>query len=147
MTTADPKLTISSDGPIVMVDDSYDDFEIASLMYSRSELDNDFVHCDSAEVLFDYLDGARTGVGPFPSLILMDLNMPGMNGIEATRKLRDHPDYSAIPIISMLTSSVDPRDKSRAQSACANTYMVKPTNPMSYVEMFNSFLPADRHSL
>ncbi len=140
-------IRITTDQPIVMVDDSHDDFYIANRMYQRSELKNPFIHCDSAADLLSYLDSTRGEGSDSPALILMDINMPGMNGIEAVIAVRSKPEFTVTPIIAMLSSSLDPHDQKRALEAGATAYFPKPMNPVDYVAMFNSLLegqPADQ---
>ena len=72
-----------------------------------------------------------------PDLVLMDLNMPNMNGIEATKKLRREGFVNPIVV---LTASESAEDRARAQSAGCNEYIVK-TLEMSGVEkMLNRYL-------
>ncbi len=140
MTTATESIRVNGDGAIVMVDDSFDDFYIADLMYARCNLDNEFVRCESGDALMQYLDQLTASGDSRPALILMDLNMPGLDGIETTALLRSKPEFESVPVIAMLTSTVDRRDRQRAASAGANAYLSKPLNPTDYIELFNSFV-------
>ncbi len=139
MMNAADSITIQSAGPIVMVDDSSDDFYIAELMYQRSELTNEFVHCESGDALMAFLGGIVAGGEPHPALILMDLNMPGMDGIQTTKLIRSHGEFSTVPVVAMLTSSIETRDRERAEAVGANAYFSKPLDPTDYIELFNSF--------
>ncbi|MDH3293439.1 MAG: response regulator [Acidimicrobiia bacterium] len=139
MAAATESIRVNGDGVIVMVDDSLDDFYIADLMYGRCKLDNEFVHCESGDALMLYLDQLTESGDSQPALILMDLNMPGMDGIETTALLRSKAEFESVPVIAMLTSTVDRQDRQRAASAGANAYLSKPLNPTDYIELFNSF--------
>lgn len=79
--------------------------------------------------LMDYLKRrgryARPEDAPRPSLILLDLNMPKMDGTEFLRRLRDEPDLRGIPVV-VLTTSDDERDIASSYALGANAYMVKP---------------------
>ena len=86
-----------------------------------------------------YLDTLVDRVEEYPALILMDLNMPGLDGIETTALLRSKPEFEHVPVIAMLTSSVDRQDRHRAATAGADAYFSKPLNPTDYIELFNSF--------
>ena len=141
MTEATESIRVHGDGPIVMVDDSFDDFYIAEMMYGRCELENDFVHCESGDAMMSLLEHRIAAGEPPPALILMDVNMPGMDGVETTARLRARPRFQKIPVIAMLTSSLDRHDRNRAESAGANAYFSKPLNPTDYIELFNSFAP------
>jgi len=139
METATESIRANGDGAIVMVDDSLDDFYIADLMYARCELENDFVQCESGDALMQYLDRVTERGETQPALILMDLNMPGMDGIETTALLRSREEFHSVPVIAMLTSSVDRHDRQRAETAGANACFSKPLNPTDYIALFNSF--------
>jgi len=61
-------------------------------------------------------------------LFLTDLNMPGMDGIELTRKLRTIPEYRFVPIV-LLTTESEPEKKQRGKAAGATGWIVKPFQP------------------
>ena len=88
-----------------------------------------YVVHDGAE-LMDFLkregDYADPAVAPRPSLILLDLNMPRVNGTEVLERLREEPELSRIPVL-ILTTSDEERDISRSYALGANAYMVKPS--------------------
>lgn len=60
-----------------------------------------------------------------PDLILMDINMPTLNGLEATRRLRTIPDFAQTPIVA-LTSNSMPGDREACLEAGCNAYLMKP---------------------
>ncbi|WP_020651866.1 ATP-binding protein [Massilia niastensis] len=74
-----------------------------------------------------------------PELILMDLNLPGMNGIEVLRQLRSDPVTAAIPVIA-LTANAMPRDIERGQAAGFFRYLTKPIDIDKFTEAINSTL-------
>lgn len=73
----------------------------------------------------DGQDGIDKAVKYAPDLILMDIKLPGLDGLEATRYLRTLPQFSTTPIIAM-TAHVMPGDKQRCLAAGANLYLPKP---------------------
>lgn len=76
----------------------------------------------SAEEALDVLDREER-----PDLILMDLGLPGMNGIQLTRRLRADPTYSSLPIAA-LTAHAMPSDRAEALEAGCTAFITKPVN-------------------
>ncbi len=74
-------------------------------------------------------------------LIIADLNMPRMNGLELIRTIRKDPLYSDIPIV-MLTTEGSDEDKKRGFEAGANVYLVKPAPPSLILYKIGSLLNA-----
>jgi len=63
----------------------------------------------------------------FPSLVLLDLNMPKMDGIETLKRIKQYPNIKNVPVV-MLTSSQDPEDISTCYDLGVSGYVVKPTD-------------------
>jgi CheY-like chemotaxis protein len=83
----------------------------------------------------DALDMLRSGVVPEDRrIILLDLNMPKMNGLEFLRALRADPLLQATPVI-VLTTSTDERDKIEAYNLNVAGYLVKPVTFVNFVEV------------
>ncbi len=76
-------------------------------------------------------------------LIIADLNMPRMNGLELIRTIRKDPVYSDIPIV-MLTTEGSEEDKKRGFEAGANVYLVKPAPPSLILYKIGSLLNANK---
>ncbi|HEY9898543.1 MAG TPA: response regulator [Pantanalinema sp.] len=82
-----------------------------------------------------------------PDLILMDMLMPIMNGHEATRRIKEHPNGSEIPVVA-LTALAFESDRREALQAGCNGYLSKPFNRRELVETVKTFLPdPQRHAL
>jgi CheY-like chemotaxis protein len=74
-----------------------------------------------------------------PEVILMDLNLPGMSGIEVLRQLRTDPETAAIPVIA-LTANAMPRDIERGRAAGFHRYLTKPIDIDKFTEAIDSTL-------
>jgi two-component system cell cycle response regulator DivK len=78
-----------------------------------------------------------------PSVILMDLSIPGIDGLEVTRRLKADAATAGIPIIA-LTAHALAADKIRAQEAGCDSYLAKPAEPRRVIEAVRRFLPAEQ---
>ena len=84
--------------------------------------------------------GVVMAIQQLPDLILMDLQMPKMSGLEATRQLRANPKTANIPIIAV-TSFALSGDDQKALEAGANAYLAKPYSPRKLLSLIREFLP------
>lgn len=132
------KFKLTSNGPIIMVDDSESDTFLARKCYERSSLSNEFVVVHSANALLEYLAAVRDGAKQMPALVLLDINMPGKSGFEALVEIRDVPEFKTIPIITMLTNSDDPRDVQKSSTLGADGFYTKPSDINDYIGFFDS---------
>jgi|1186.fasta_scaffold548507_1 CheY-like chemotaxis protein len=80
---------------------------------------------------------AVLAVGKRPDLVLLDLNMPRMGGLELLTALKDHPDLVTLPVI-VLTSSIDDDDIEQAYRSHANAYVRKPTDLQSLAAVISA---------
>jgi PAS domain S-box-containing protein len=87
----------------------------------------------------DGLSGIEVAKDKHPVLILMDIQMPGMDGLEATRRLRTDPDFRTIPIIA-LTALAMRGDRERCLAAGATDYIAKPVSLKKLVQMIEEYL-------
>jgi two-component system cell cycle response regulator DivK len=76
-----------------------------------------------------------------PDLILMDVQLPKMSGLDVTRALRDDPATADVPII-VVTSFALSGDEQRAMAAGASAYIAKPYSPRELLALINTFLAA-----
>jgi len=76
-----------------------------------------------------------------PDLILMDIQLPGMDGYEVTRRVKANPDWKAIPII-VVTSYALSGDEEKARQAGCDDYVAKPYSPRALLAKIRGYLPA-----
>jgi PAS domain S-box-containing protein len=87
----------------------------------------------------DGLNGIEQAKDKHPALILMDIQLPGMDGLEATRRLRADPDFRTVPIIA-LTALAMRGDRERCLAAGATDYLSKPVSLKRLVQMIEEYL-------
>ena len=128
-----------ADTPVfLLLEDSADDAILVQRSFSRGNVLNPIISLPSAEDGMSYL----LGVGPYndrkrfplPSLILLDLKLPGMDGFEFLKWLRVQPTLKTLRVI-VLTSSERVRDIDMAYKLGANSYLIKPLDFERFVEI------------
>ena len=117
--------------PILMVDDDQDDCFLTHEAFEETRLKNPFFCVHDGEEMLDYLHGrdrfADRRTYPMPGLILLDLNMPRMDGRTALQKLEQHPEFKRIPVI-ILSTSGEEIDISSTYDLGANSFITKPVD-------------------
>jgi two-component system cell cycle response regulator DivK len=88
-------------------------------------------------------DGVRMAVEKKPDLVLMDIQLPGINGIEALRRVRADPDCARIPIVAF-TASVMSADRSQITEAGFDGFIGKPINLKDFLDTVKRVLEAGR---
>jgi two-component system response regulator len=115
---------------ILLVEDSEDDIELTLRAFSRSRVANDIVVVrDGAEAL-DYLfrAGAHATREPgMPAVVLLDLQLPKIGGLEVLRRLKGADDTKRLPVV-VLTSSAEESDIVRSYDIGANSFVRKPVD-------------------
>ncbi len=106
--------------PILVVDDSDDDFDTVVEAASRARVRNPLVHAADADVAQRLLDAP----GSAYAFMLLDYNLPGVDGLAFLRGLRRHGQHAMLPTV-VLTASVNPRDRDAFYAAGANAFHVK----------------------
>jgi two-component system, response regulator len=120
---------------ILLVEDNETDAEMTIRALRRKNLANNLVWVkDGAEALdFIFRRGAYAlRPNGSPRLVLLDLKMPKVDGIEVLRQIKAHEDTKALPVV-MLTSSAEERDIVASYSFGVNSYVVKPVDFSSFV--------------
>ena len=113
---------------ILIAEDSANDLELTIAALDENRLANEIVAVRDGAEAIDYLEypGAFAGrPGGNPALVLLDLKMPKVGGLEVIERLKSDPQLRSIPII-VLTSSDRQEDVDRAYSLGGNSYVVKP---------------------
>ena len=90
----------------------------------------------------DGLAGVAAAEREMPDLILMDIQLPGIDGYEATRRIRAIPALATVPIIAV-TSYALSGDEAKTRAAGCNAYVAKPYSPRQLLAKIREFLPQD----
>lgn len=117
---------------ILMAEDNQHDAELTIRELKRHNMANRLVHVKDGEEALDFIYGrgvyAERGEQiSLPRLVLLDIQMPKVNGIEVLEQLKSDPETRTIPVV-MLTSSRESPDMKRCYELGANSYIVKPVN-------------------
>lgn len=116
---------------ILLVEDNEDHAELVRRSFAENHVANKIFHVKNGEDALDYIfhQGAFANRvdSPTPNLILLDLRLPKIDGIEVLRQIKSSEKHKSIPIV-VLTSSSAEQDMARAYGNYANSYLVKPVD-------------------
>ncbi|MBL9216252.1 MAG: response regulator [Opitutaceae bacterium] len=121
---------------ILLVEDNLKDVDLTLAALADHNLANEVVVArDGAEALdYLYARGAFAGRDPGPpAVMLLDIKMPKVNGLEVLRAIKSDPALRTLPVV-MLTSSREEPDLAESYSLGANAYVVKPVDFLQFVE-------------
>ncbi|MGD9650680.1 MAG: response regulator [Dongiaceae bacterium] len=111
---------------ILMVEDNQDDYEATMRAFKKANLYNPVSWCKSGQEALNFLQ-TNSGNSNRPGLILLDLNMPGLDGRKTLQAIKENPATKRIPVL-ILTTSADERDVQACYQMGANTYIQKPVS-------------------
>jgi CheY-like chemotaxis protein len=118
-------------------DDEHDAFFVDRAL-KKAGLDHRLVRVTNGEECINYLTGegeyGNRAKYPFPNLVLLDLKMPVISGLEVLSWLENHPQYKGVPIV-VLSGSVLPRDRQDSLNRGALDYRTKPAEFNELVEV------------
>ncbi|MFN6946501.1 MAG: response regulator [Cytophagaceae bacterium] len=125
---------------ILLVEDNADDAELAISALNEYKLANKIEHVVDGPEALDYIfnKGKYAGIkNPHPKVVLLDLKLPKLNGLEVLKIIKENDETRRIPVI-MLTSSREEPDIDTAYNLGANSYIVKPVEFDKFVESLKS---------
>jgi len=117
--------------PVLLVEDDYVDAMTVKRAFSDLKLTNPLIHKLNGEEALEYLRGE--GNNQKPCVILLDLNMPKMNGIEFLKIAKADEELKKIPVIVLTTSKSD-EDRVETFGLSVAGYMIKPTDYKKFME-------------
>lgn len=115
---------------VLLIEDNPDDAELTIRVLKKHHLANNLVHLHDGEEALNFLFSKNNNT---PKLILLDLKMPKVDGIEVLRKIKGDEQKKVIPIV-ILTSSKEERDIIESYQLGVNAYVVKPVEFEKFVE-------------
>jgi two-component system, response regulator len=121
---------------VLLIEDDVDDERLTLRTLRKNNIDNEVVvACDGQEAIdFLFKKGSFTGSDAgLPALILLDLKLPKLSGLEVLRKIREREETRHIPVV-VLTASSDPSQIDEAYLAGANSFVRKPDDTAGYSE-------------
>lgn len=110
---------------ILICDDDEDDLYLVKSVFNDTKFGNQTVYLKNGIELLDYLQNQTSELSI--GLILLDLNMPKMDGREALKIIKSNPEFRRIPVI-ILTTSNSPQDIAQCYELGANCFMTKPSS-------------------
>jgi two-component system response regulator len=122
---------------VLLVEDNPQDAELTIRALRRHNLANQLFHVEDGAEALDFLfgrgkyEGRRTDVSP--KVVLLDLKLPKVNGLEVLRSMKSDPQLQTIPVV-MVTSSAEHPDVKAAYNLGANGYVIKPVQFDAFME-------------
>jgi two-component system response regulator len=115
---------------ILLVEDNPDDAELTIRALKKHNLANNLLHLQDGEEALNFIFSPQTS--SLPKIILLDIKMPKVDGIEALRKIKSDENRKIIPVV-VLTSSKEERDIIETYKLGVNAYIVKPVEFEKFV--------------
>jgi CheY-like chemotaxis protein len=121
--------------PILMVEDNDMDLDLCLQAFAEHAISNPFAVCRDGEEAVRYIDAHASFDDPeLPLLVLLDLRLPRIDGIDVLRHARLHPIWQRVPFIVLTTSSQN-SDIDAAYELGVNSYIVKPVDFLAFSEV------------
>ena len=125
----------SSLRPILVVEDSDMDLDFCMQAFDEHAIANPVIVCRDGDEAMQFIDAHPTSDNPrLPLLVLLDLRLPKVDGMEVLRHARQHPVWKQVPFI-ILTTSRENSDIGTAYQIGVNSYIVKPVDFVSFAKV------------
>lgn len=121
---------------IMLIEDNAGDVRLTQEALKENKVHNNLRVMRDGESALEYLNRQDLSAAR-PDLILLDLNLPGMNGQEVLAKIKSNPETGAIPIVILTTSGAE-EDVARSYSLHANCYVTKPVDLTQFLSIIRS---------
>ena len=118
---------------LIMVEDDEGHAKLIEKNLRRAGISNDLIHFSNGAQVIDYFFGTKASSDGIIPLILLDLNLPEIDGYEILRRLKNDPKTHKIPII-ILTTTDNPKEIEKCYELGCNVYMTKPVEYETFAE-------------
>ena len=129
--------------PLLIIEDSDEDFAALTRTIIKAKISNPVYRCEDGEEALDFLyregEYENESLAPRPSLIVLDLNLPGTDGREVLAEIKQNKELKTIPVVVFSTSS-NPKDIDACYRYGVSGYMVKPMNVDRLNKLVQTFL-------
>lgn len=122
---------------ILLVEDNPNDIEITRRALERGQVRNELTIARDGQEALDILFERAQGDGALPGLILLDLNLPKVDGREVLSQIKSHPQLKRIPVI-VLTTSTREEDIVRTYDLGVNTFISKPVRFEDFIKVVSA---------
>lgn len=124
------------EGPleVLLVEDNPGDVRLVQEAFDIAAIEVDFLIADDGAKAIDVLSRRVEGSERLPDLVLLDLNLPRMDGFDVLESVSENDELRHLPIL-VLTSSTDEEDVVKTYAKSANAYLTKPDSPDQLVAM------------
>jgi len=120
-------------GTILLVEDNPDDVLFTLRAFEKNNIFNEVIVAADGEQALQYLLPADDGAALRPALVLLDVNLPKVDGLEVLRRIRSHPRTAGLPVV-VLTTSNEERDIVDSYRLGANSFVRKPVTFAEFVD-------------
>ena len=136
-------MKVENQKPLLIIEDSDEDFTALTRIMNKAQIPNPIYRCEDGEEALDFLyregEYADESLSPRPSLIVLDLNLPGTDGREVLAELKQNQDLQTIPVVVFSTSS-NPRDVDACYRHGVSGYIVKPMDTNRLNKLVQTFI-------
>ena len=116
---------------ILLVEDNPSDIALTQRAFAKSHIANELMVAEDGQAALDYLFGSTNGTptlpNELPALVLLDLKLPKVSGLEVLRNIRGNPRTRRLPVV-ILTSSKEEHDLAQGYDLGVNSYIRKPVD-------------------
>jgi CheY-like chemotaxis protein len=133
-------MSMTKEVVVLIADDDLGHIRLIEKNLHRAGLHNPIERFDNGQDILDFLfgRGARRRAKEAPYLLLLDIRMPKVDGVEVLRQIKADPELKKIPVI-MLTTTDDPREVEHCHALGCSNYVVKPVDYEKFAEAIKQF--------